>query len=75
MDTDAFLELVAVILEVDSGTVSLDDNLESIEWDSLSNLGFIAEVDERAGVEIDADELAKAVTVRDLQALYTAALA
>ncbi|MFJ4173864.1 acyl carrier protein [Microbacterium sp. NPDC089696] len=69
MDEKAFLELVAEILEVEVGEVSLTDDLDEIGWDSLANISFIAEVDERVGVTIEADELAKAKTVQDLRAL------
>ena len=72
MENEALLELVALILEVEEGTVALSDNLAEIDWDSLSNLSFIAEIDERLGVSIDADELANAETVADLQKLVSA---
>lgn len=71
METEALLELVASILEVEVRTVSLSDKLAEVDWDSLSNLSFIAEVDERLGVSIDADELANAETVADLQNLVS----
>lgn len=67
MEKDTLLQLVAEILEVD--TVSENESLESQGWDSLANLSFIAEADERAGIEINADELADAETIADLLAL------
>ena len=70
MEKDALLELVAEILEVEEASAT--ESLEDQGWDSLANLAFIAEIDERLGVQIDADELAKAVTVDDLQALISA---
>lgn len=75
METQALLELVATILEVEVESVSLSDNLAEIDWDSLSNLAFIAEIDERLGLTIDADELARAQTVADLESLVGAATA
>lgn len=69
MESAELLELVAGILEIDAADVSLTDELEQHEWDSLSNLTFIAEIDERLGVTIDADELAQAKTVGDLHTL------
>lgn len=71
MDKQSLLQLVAEILEVDEASET--KSLEEQGWDSLANLSFIAEVDERLGAEIDADELAKAQTVDDLLALVTAA--
>ncbi|MDR6866320.1 acyl carrier protein [Microbacterium resistens] len=73
MDEKALLKTVAEILEVDE--VSLDTDLEDLGWDSLSNLSFIAEVDDAAGLTIDADQLTEAKTVADLKALVDAARA
>jgi acyl carrier protein len=67
MEKNTLLQLVAEILEVD--TVSETESLENQGWDSLANLSFIAEADMRAGIEINADELADAQTVDDLFAL------
>jgi acyl carrier protein len=72
MNQAEFIELVAGILEVDPSTVSLSDVLEDIDWDSLSNISFIADVDNTTGTSIDADELSKATTVGDLFALVGA---
>jgi acyl carrier protein len=72
MDDKQLLDLVAEIIEAEAGSVSLTDELEAIGWDSLSNITFIAEVDEAVGVTIDADELAEATTVADLSALISA---
>lgn len=69
MNQDELLAIVAEILEVEPGTVILTDQLEDIDWDSLANISFIAEVDTRLGATLDADELAKAVIVGDLLAL------
>ncbi|WP_053354037.1 acyl carrier protein [Leucobacter musarum] len=67
MEKNSLLQLVAEILEVDA--VSETESLENQGWDSLANLSFIAEADMRAGIEINADELADAQTVEDLFAL------
>lgn len=72
MDETTFLNLVAEILETDVADVKLSDELDELGWDSLSNISFIAEVDEAVGVTIDADDLAKAATVADLLALTNA---
>lgn len=69
MTDKALLELVAEILQTDAASVSLSDDLKDRGWDSLANLEFIAHVDEVAGIVIDADELAEAVTVADLRSL------
>lgn len=74
MNQDELLEVVAEILEVEPGTVTLADRLEDIDWDSLSNISFIAEVDTRLGTTLDADELASAQTVQDLFALVSSSV-
>ncbi len=71
MNQDELLEVVAEILEVEPGTVTLADRLGDIDWDSLSNISFIAEIDTRLGAMLDADELASAETVQDLFELVT----
>lgn len=69
MDEKALIELVADILQVDAEQVSLSDDLKDAGWDSLANVEFIANVDEAAGVTVDADDLADSRTVADLLAL------
>lgn len=70
MDEATFLAMVDEILEVDSGSTSMDANLDDIDWDSLANIGFIAEVDSKYGLVLDAEKLASSETVADLYALY-----
>jgi acyl carrier protein len=69
MEESDFISLVEEILEVAPGSVSMTDTLDDIEWDSLSNISFIAEVDARLGASINADQLSKAATVTDIYAL------
>jgi len=66
--------MVEDILEVDAGTVKFSDSLEAVDWDSLCNITFVAEVDTRTGATIDADQLAKAETVADLYKLLDEAV-
>lgn len=66
MDHSAVIALVEEILEVETGTVSAADSLTELDWDSLSNLSFIAEIDARLGVSIDASDLSEATTVSDI---------
>lgn len=73
MDEQTFLQLVADILEVDAAEIDLGGDLETLGWDSLSNISFIAEIDERVGVTVDPDALADAATVADLRALAAGA--
>lgn len=64
MEQNELIELVAEILEVES--VAISDDLIDKGWDSLCDLTFIAEVDERVGVAVDADQLSRVVLVSDL---------
>lgn len=73
MNETEFITMVEEILEVEHGTVSLDDSLEERDWDSLCNITFVAEADTRTGASIDADTLSKASTVRDLYDLINQA--
>lgn len=75
MNQEEFLALVDETLEEDAGTASMESNLDDLGWDSLANISFIAEVDTRHGVEIDAERLAKAESVADLFELLTEAIA
>jgi len=69
VDEGDFISIVAEILEVDPSTVALDSDLDELDWDSLSNISFIAEIDDRTGRSLSADALSEAKTVGDLYAL------
>lgn len=74
MDQTDFIQLVEETLEVRPGTISLDDNLKSIDWDSLADISFIAAVDDNLGITLDAQGLNACETPRDLLALVSAAI-
>ena len=60
------IELLEEIMDIDEGTLSIDDILSDYEeWDSLTALTFIAEIDARFGKKISGKELKMFVTVRD----------
>lgn len=69
MNSDQVLQVVAKVLEVDLETINLLDKLETLGWDSLSSLGFLAILDQDFGLQIDAQELARASTTAELIAL------
>lgn len=71
MNKADFITLVEEVLEVDEGTVELDSSLEELDWDSLCNITFIAEIDSKLGKSISADDLVSAKTVSDLYALVS----
>ena len=74
MDQTEFIALVEETLEVSSGTVNMSDNLSDIDWDSLSNISFIAALDTSHSAVIDADTLAKCETVEDLYNMTQSAI-
>jgi acyl carrier protein len=61
-----FLEMVAEIVQLDISSIEVATKLESIGWDSLSNLTFIAKIDEKLDQTLDADLISRAETVSDL---------
>lgn len=70
MDTKDFLLALDEMLELEPGTLTGDEELESLEnWDSLAVISFIALVDEKLGLVVEGEKLAKAKTVGDLLAL------
>lgn len=66
MTQGEFLAQVDDVLDVESGTVQLDDDLESHGWSSLSRVSFIAMVDEQFDMEVSGRDLAQCKKVKDL---------
>ncbi|TFC44948.1 acyl carrier protein [Cryobacterium sp. TmT2-59] len=69
MDQPSLMQIVEDTLEVPAGTVSPEQKLSELDWDSLANLSFIAAVDSHFNVPLDAEGLARCETVQDLLAL------
>ncbi len=60
------IELLEEIMDLDLGTLHIDDTLKDYdEWDSLTVLTFISEIDSRFGKKISGEEIKKFVTVAD----------
>lgn len=68
MNTQDFLKLVDELLEVEPGTVRIEDRLEAHGWSSLSRVAFIALADEKLGASIAPGRLACCESVSDLRA-------
>lgn len=67
MDTKQFLLELDEMLELDPGTLTGTEELESLDgWDSLAVISFIALVDEKLGLVVEGERLARAKTVADL---------
>ncbi len=60
------IELLEEIMDLDEGTLRVDDTLSDFEeWDSLTALTFISEMDSRFGKKFTGEEVKKFVSVRD----------
>ena len=66
MTTEEKIALLEEIMDVEEGTLKLEDELNGFdEWDSLSALAYIAEVRSRFNKTVTGDELKRFVTVSD----------
>ena len=58
--------LLEEIMDVEKGTLKNDDNLADFdEWDSLTALTFISEMDERFGKKVTGAQIKSFITVAD----------
>jgi acyl carrier protein len=60
------------IINLQNGTLSGDENLTEIDWDSMASVMFIALADEKYSKEISLSNLETAQTVSDLVNLLIA---
>ena len=67
MDTQAFLDQMKDVLDIDDRELSLDDEFKSFdEWDSLAYLSTIAMIDDEYGIVINAAEFRTLTTLGDI---------
>ena len=65
--TDKFVPQLEEVLEMSPGTFREDEEVRNLEhWDSLKLLEILALADEQLNVQVDADHLAKCVTLGDV---------
>lgn len=69
MTRAAFLSLLEKMQELDPGTLQGQEPLESIHWDSLALMNFIALADESLDVTVSPAKVARCKTVNDLATL------
>ena len=70
MTKQQMLNMIDELLEFPPGTLKGDEKLSSLEeWDSMAVLGFMAMVDEKIGVNIEASKIAESETIHDLIAM------
>lgn len=66
METKEKIELLEEIMDLDSGTLKINDILTNYEeWDSLTILTFISEVGEKFKKKISGEQIRAFVTVAD----------
>lgn len=67
MDTQAFLDQMKDVLDIDDRELSLDDEFKTFdEWDSLAYLSTIAMIDDEYGVVISSTEFRTLTTLGDI---------
>ncbi len=67
MTTEEKIAMLEETMDLDEGTLSLDDVLADYEeWDSLSKLSLIVEAKKRVGKVLLTDEMQQFVTVKDI---------
>lgn len=70
MSTQERIELLEEIMDMEPGTLKTEDELVNFEeWDSLTALTFISEMDERFGKKVTGDQIKAFVTVADAIAI------
>lgn len=67
MSNEEKIAMLEEIMDLDEGTLTLDDKLDGIEeWDSLSKLSLIAETKHSFGIVMKAEVLKNFKTVQDI---------
>jgi len=64
-----FLKLLDELLELEPGTLRGNEALDSIPWDSLALIGFLAMADAHFGLVLTAKDVLKCESVADLMKL------
>jgi len=68
---DVFHELER-LMEIDEGSLKGDENLKNFsQWDSLLVMGYIALIQNKLGIVLGGQNVAKAKTIGDLVALVS----
>ncbi|MBV8728586.1 MAG: acyl carrier protein [Acidobacteriia bacterium] len=76
MNKEEFLRLLEAQLELPQGSLKENQTLADLNsWDSMASVLFIALADEKLGVTVSGNEIAKAKTVKDLLSIVESRLA
>lgn len=72
MAKEEFIRQIEQVLSLEPLALTGTESLRTIEqWDSLAVLGYMALVDQRFGITLDPERVARCKTVEDLFALAT----
>ena len=66
MTPEAKIKLLEELFEVDSGTITPEVTLDSLNWDSMASLSLIVLVNEKFGKTLNQPELKSFKTIRDI---------
>lgn len=69
MEESKFIEICARILQKDPESLSLENELSAIGWDSLANVEFVAELDDELGIQLSSEDLSDCVNLTGLYEL------
>jgi acyl carrier protein len=72
VEKSQFVTDIERLLELKAGTLRSGDRLDSIGWDSLAVVSFIAHVDSKYGLSVAPERIEQAKTVDDLFAAVNA---
>ena len=66
MDQEKVLEIVRSVADSYFGDIDMNSRLDDLNWDSLSTLAFISQIDSAFGKQLSIDSLVEAKLVSDL---------
>ena len=66
MNNSSVVKLVSEITEIEEAALNSDVSLESLGWDSLSVLSFMAKCESEFGIILDSEVLSRALSIGDL---------
>jgi acyl carrier protein len=66
MNLDTLLRALETMLGRTGGSITVDSRLDALDWDSMSELSFIAMADSKLDVRVAAGAVTECETVGDL---------
>lgn len=66
IEKSQFVADIERLVELKAGTLKGDERLDSVGWDSLAVVSFIAHMDSKYGISVAPDRIQGAKTIQDL---------